>query len=376
MAIRLEQPRGGELASVFNWLQGWASGPSELQLSLCLDGAALPFRSMPRLDVERVKGTFAIGFSAIIDVRTIADTADLEIAARDEVSSFKLKVTPSARSAASAWQATKQRKLARVTPLLRCPSCAVSKIGESLRCATCQTQYSRASDGFNFLSKQSAAAFGIEETPNVSHHPYPPEARALIDEVRGRNGFILDCGAGFRFDIADDIVCLEVVDYPSTDVLGIGQSLPFQDGSFDLVLSSAVLEHVTDPFLCAKEIIRVTRPGGRIFCSVPFLQPEHGYPNHYYNMSLEGLLRLFEGPAQIQDKGVADWGHPLGALAWFLSDYEKHLPVDLRERFRSLTIHELARLRHDSKDPIFSALSAEGRRVLASATFIVARKRG
>jgi SAM-dependent methyltransferase len=43
--------------------------------------------------------------------------------------------------------------------------------------------------------------------------------------------------------------------------------LPFRTGSVDLCYSSNVLEHVADPWLMAREMLRVTRPGGVVFCS-------------------------------------------------------------------------------------------------------------
>jgi len=61
---------------------------------------------------------------------------------------------------------------------------------------------------------------------------------------------------------ADQVVC------------GAGESLPFPDGSFDLVLSNEVLEHVQDDRAAVGEIVRILRPGGRLvlFC------PNRGYP--------------------------------------------------------------------------------------------------
>lgn len=53
-----------------------------------------------------------------------------------------------------------------------------------------------------------------------------------------------------------------------------GEYLPFSDGSFDLVLSHEVLEHVQDDRLAAREIARVLRPGGRAVIFVP----NRGYP--------------------------------------------------------------------------------------------------
>ncbi len=46
--------------------------------------------------------------------------------------------------------------------------------------------------------------------------------------------------------------------------------LPFADGSFDLVFSSSTMEHL-DAFGGAfGEMVRVTRPGGRLFVGVPY----------------------------------------------------------------------------------------------------------
>ena len=48
-----------------------------------------------------------------------------------------------------------------------------------------------------------------------------------------------------------------------------GEHLPFADATFDVVFSHEVLEHVTDDRVCAAEMVRVTRPGGRIIVFVP-----------------------------------------------------------------------------------------------------------
>jgi SAM-dependent methyltransferase len=48
-----------------------------------------------------------------------------------------------------------------------------------------------------------------------------------------------------------------------------GERLPFPDRAFDVVFSHEVLEHVTDDRACAAEMVRVTRPGGRIVVFVP-----------------------------------------------------------------------------------------------------------
>jgi glycosyltransferase involved in cell wall biosynthesis len=48
------------------------------------------------------------------------------------------------------------------------------------------------------------------------------------------------------------------------------QNLSFEDGSFDLIISQDVLEHVPDPTQGLNEIYRVLRPGGYHIFTVPF----------------------------------------------------------------------------------------------------------
>jgi len=47
-------------------------------------------------------------------------------------------------------------------------------------------------------------------------------------------------------------------------VQGVGEALPFGDDTFDFVLSNEVIEHVADDAVYAREMVRVTRPGGRL----------------------------------------------------------------------------------------------------------------
>jgi len=54
--------------------------------------------------------------------------------------------------------------------------------------------------------------------------------------------------------------------------LADGMALPFPDRAFDLVLSHAVIEHVSDAGLYLRECARVLTPGGRVYLSTaPYL---------------------------------------------------------------------------------------------------------
>jgi SAM-dependent methyltransferase len=178
------------------------------------------------------------------------------------------------------------------------------------------------------------------KTDAVSAHFYGQPIHDFLNSL-GPDAVILDAGAGFRAAPRRNVVHLEIYDYPSTDVLGIGQKLPFRDGVFDGALSLAVLEHVDDPFQCARELLRVVKPGGRIMAIVPFLQAEHGYPSHYFNCTRFGLQRLFSA-ARVVDHFLEISNQPIHTLNQILGTYASGLPTKVRERFLNMTVRDFA----------------------------------
>lgn len=228
---------------------------------------------------------------------------------------------------------------------------------------------------FDFLTDELRAQFNIIDTENVSSNQYDGNAIALIE--KHPDGLILDCGAGSRPAYYENVVNFEIVAYPSTDVRGVGEVLPFKDNSFDAVMSSAVLEHVKDPFQCAREIVRVLKPGGDLLCCVPFLQPMHGYPHHYYNMTGSGLRNLFEPYIEVHRHEVPDSVLPIWSLTWMLKSWGAGLKGDALKQFKSMSVGDLM---GDPTSylhmPFVRNLSIERNFELASATVIHGRKTG
>jgi len=60
-----------------------------------------------------------------------------------------------------------------------------------------------------------------------------------------------------------------------TDIVGIGEYLPFRSESFDLTICAQVLTYANNPFLLVAEIYRVLRPRGVLFLSAPAFFPRH-----------------------------------------------------------------------------------------------------
>lgn len=67
-----------------------------------------------------------------------------------------------------------------------------------------------------------------------------------------------------------------------------GEALPFSDGTFDLILSHEVLEHVQDDRRCVQEMLRSLKPGGRLVIFVPNL----GYPFETHGIYWRGHYRF------------------------------------------------------------------------------------
>jgi SAM-dependent methyltransferase len=94
--------------------------------------------------------------------------------------------------------------------------------------------------------------------------------RTMLD-VGGGPGYFRDAfraGGATYFSLDADVGELSGMgDIASGTVIGSGMELPFADGSLDVTYSSNVLEHVTDPWRMADDMLRVTKPGGVVFLS-------------------------------------------------------------------------------------------------------------
>jgi SAM-dependent methyltransferase len=250
----------------------------------------------------------------------------------------------------------KQAKLDRIAPLL--------KPGYESR---------RTERHYDCLDEETRQRFHIVETPNVSENPYHVPALQLIE--KHRHGLVLDFGAGKRDTYFANVVNLEIVPYDSTDVISVGEVLPFRDGVFDAVHCNAVLEHVKDPFACAREIMRVLKPGGDLMCCVPFLQYYHGYPHHYFNMTHQGLAELFSG-IDVLGVEVYEELRPFTALQEFVGAWAMALPEPTRRQFLGLRLEDLLRTSYQQArfQPYVVHLPPERNRQLATCNTLFGTK--
>jgi SAM-dependent methyltransferase len=110
---------------------------------------------------------------------------------------------------------------------------------------------------------------------------------------------VIDIGAGeapYRELFSDQrYVTLDRADTPHSggvDLHGDADSIPAEDGSFDVVVCTQVLEHVPEPLAALREFRRVLRAGGLLIATVPFLWEEHEAPFDYYRYTRYAIEHL------------------------------------------------------------------------------------
>jgi SAM-dependent methyltransferase len=179
-----------------------------------------------------------------------------------------------------------------------------------------------------------------------AHHirTLPAELESLSRDLQLPAGArILDYGcadAPYRRFFSND------VEYVGADLAGNPHAtleltregtVPVGDESFDGVLSTQVLEHVTDPESYLAECFRVLRPGGRMLLSTHGIFVYHPDPDDYWRWTCAGLQRAVSNAGFEVERfegiiGLAATGLQLvqDAAYW-------HLPTWLRPIFAMCT---------------------------------------
>ena len=227
----------------------------------------------------------------------------------------------------------------------------------------------------DFLTSQLISEFEIPVAPPVSANQY---GGPFIEEIANNpHRLCLDVGAGLRHSYSENVVNVEIYPSHTTDVLCVGEDLPFEGSQFDYVICAAVLEHTRRPWDVAREICRVLKPGGKVLVDYPFLQGVHGYPHHYFNATPRGSISLFEGHCDTVSSTIGLNNHPIQSIWWTLATWRNGLSEADNVQFDKLSVGEILAIPADQhlNKGYCANLSEEALRTIPAGSTLIAQKR-
>ncbi len=152
---------------------------------------------------------------------------------------------------------------------------------------------------------------------------------SVKEETRLFYGGVLDVGCGFmpyKGTITSNPRVKKYIgmdlDVPAgyadiePDLKWNGEQIPLEDESVDCVMATEFLEHHAEPEMVLKEILRVMKPEGHFFATVPFLWNLHEIPHDEYRYTPYALEKHLKraGFKNIEIKALGGWNLSLAQM--------------------------------------------------------------
>lgn len=171
-----------------------------------------------------------------------------------------------------------------------------------------------------------ASTYAVEDKVEATHWWFVGRRRLFLDEIRRagvpKQAAILDVGSGTGTNlrmlrdagftrVAGLDFSADAIRFCAAKALGRVErgdvcAMPFADASFDFVLASDIIEHVTDDARAVREIARVLRPGGVALITVPAFMSLWGLQDdrsqHRRRYRLEGVLEPVRAAGLIPER--------------------------------------------------------------------------
>jgi|SRR5437867_1670270 len=165
---------------------------------------------------------------------------------------------------------------------------------------------------------------------------------ALRAQLTNSRGTVLDIGCGYMPykpivmappSRAERYIGIDLKDntYQKPDLEWDGLTIPLDSNSVDFALATEVFEHCPAPGIVMSEALRVLKPGGLLFFTVPFLWPLHDVPRDEYRYTPFALERHLRdaGFGNIEIKALGGWD---ASLAQMIGLWVRRRPMSPRKR--------------------------------------------
>lgn len=190
---------------------------------------------------------------------------------------------------------------------------------------------------------------------------------------------VLDIGAGegAYAEFFPNRTALDVVERKGVDVVGDAHALPFEDGEFQIVLCTEVLEHLHTPEDAVSEMFRVLKPGGKVILTTRFIFPLHDTPHDYFRYTKYGLEHLFRDFKDIEIKEETDSYGAIAVLVQTLANNSNLRGGIFARTLLLLTAQVIRRFNWISEEEFVGGRNEEKRSerpLLTSGYYLTARK--
>ncbi|MBL1221994.1 class I SAM-dependent methyltransferase [Chryseobacterium sp. L7] len=156
----------------------------------------------------------------------------------------------------------------------------------------------------------------IEFISPVYPQPLFDIRKIIKNEIKGKNVVALNLGSGSS-DLGEDLLNVDLLPYENVDIICDIENIPFKDNSVDYIINIAVLEHVPNPQKVIAEIHRILKPGGKIYCFIPFMQPFHASPYDFQRFTYEGMKHQFKEFKILNLKPIG----PTSGMLWVVQEW-------------------------------------------------------
>lgn len=134
----------------------------------------------------------------------------------------------------------------------------------------------------------------------------------MLKRAPGWVGQVLDVGSldvngTYRSTIEDlgwYYIGADIQPGSNVDVVVKPYDFPYENDTFDVVISGSTMEHVERPWIWVPELVRVLKPGGLLAILTHWQFPEHRYPVDTFRYLPDGMKVLFDDTYRLRDYDI------------------------------------------------------------------------